>query len=365
MGLGPMLQWLPIVILPNIDVHCCVEARYATVVGVDDDRVVALCEKHGRLRTFMSAFTDAFRRPTRPSLLLVREDAPETYRSGRAVCGFRDAVAMSAIPFNRALAILSKSPGNEPLFSNSFDFYPWMIDKHYRQVTLRTPAMRASDELESFAGQTSPEVDKSVVAQMDEIVVHGLLKRWESRFSSDDPTWQDRALFRSLNMATHAARTPHNTVGTFYDYGRLVALWVSAFEVLNYGGKRKTGKKDVLKVLIGHSGAAIRTSQNDKALSLRAWALDQVYRARNDYLHGNPVSDDRLMLPEAPVDIGFYASLLYRIMLAEFLGLGADLLGGSADASSGHETAGKAIDQWLDAQKFEKRIEEALSTMKG
>lgn len=48
--------------------------------------------------------------------------------------------------------------------------------------------------------------------------------------------WDDVALTRSLNMAYHASLLPAGTDTTFYDVGRIVSLWVSAFEILVHPG---------------------------------------------------------------------------------------------------------------------------------
>ena len=63
-----------------------------------------------------------------------------------------------------------------------------------------------------------------------------LLNRWIVRFSEDAVEWKDKALFRSLNMANEAGRIPALTAATFYDVGRSLALWVSAYEILAHPG---------------------------------------------------------------------------------------------------------------------------------
>ena len=37
------MSWIPIIALPNIDVRCPVEGRYAAIMGYHDERVAALC----------------------------------------------------------------------------------------------------------------------------------------------------------------------------------------------------------------------------------------------------------------------------------------------------------------------------------
>lgn len=360
--------WLPMAVLPNIDVTCRVEGKYAAIVGQSDPRVVELRRQHPSFGQFLDGFTDAFRRPKRPSVMLLREDAPETYRYGQAVSAFRDLFAISSIPYKRAVAMLSPRSTLEAFFSNSFDFHPWMIDKNYVRVIAHTPAMMALDEVADFAGQTNPEIPTRYVDAVDEPLLEKLIERWESRFSTTDPTWSDRALTRSLNMATHAARMPFNAIGVLYDTGRLVALWVSAFEILVHPGTGMANQGKVLRLLDRYPPGVSPLSKREaekvwRCPTLREWALDHIYKARNDYLHGNPVADDRLLMPNTTYDISAYAALLYRLMLGEFLGLSEELPpmpeGTTAEAKV------LAMMEQMRLDGFREKIEEALYTMTG
>jgi hypothetical protein len=357
------VSWVPVVVLPNIDFLCSVEGRYAAIVGPSDDRIAALCSTHPTFREFTSRFTDPFGRPQRPSVLLLDDQGPEIYRHGRAVSGFRDLLAMSAIPYKRALAILSPRTTLEPFFANCYDFYPWMLDRHYEYVMAQTPAMSALDQLDDFRGQTSPDVPHRSLDQIDQPLLARLLELWESRYGTENPTWSDRALFRSLNMATHAARMPFNTAGTFYDTGRLVALWISAFEILVHPGTGEANQRTVLRMLDRYpSGISTAVRNVHRCPTLREWALAQMYEARNDYLHGNPVEDDRLMRPNTTYDISAYAALLYRLILTEFLGLHHEPIfaSGASDADQV-----RAILSSNSLNRFQRKIEEALYTMTG
>ena len=85
---------------------------------------------------------------------------------------------------------------------------------------------------------------------IDDALMNELLRRWTHRYSTEKPHWKDRALFRSLNMANAVANLQGHAEITHYDLGRLVALWVSAFEILAhppYG--RQSGYKQVYGLL--------------------------------------------------------------------------------------------------------------------
>jgi hypothetical protein len=103
------------------------------------------------------------------------------------------------------------------------------------------------------------------------------LERWVTRFPQASTAWSDRALFRSLNMANEAARMPALVASTFYDVGRTLALWVSAFEILAHpGGSRHsnfTTVSDIIekvKWLDPELGAAVHNIVIGKKASQRS-----------------------------------------------------------------------------------------------
>jgi hypothetical protein len=52
-----------------------------------------------------------------------------------------------------------------------------------------------------------------------------------------------------------------------------------------------------ITILFTIGGHKFEPKQRHSCPTLRQWALETIYAARDDYLHGNPVADDRLKLP--------------------------------------------------------------------
>jgi hypothetical protein len=159
------------------------------------------------------------------------------------VAGFRDAIALSVVPYNRARALMN--PGAHRIyFSNSFWLYPWTIDKDYSRLVGTTPAMGAPAPVNTFRGQSSPELPHArlMASDIDDVLLTELLKRWRNRYTRRNPRRSEVALFRSLNMANQASLLPAGVDATFYDVGRSIALWVSAFEILAHP---REGKVDL------------------------------------------------------------------------------------------------------------------------
>jgi hypothetical protein len=86
--------------------------------------------------------------------------------------------------------------------------------------------------IEEFKGQSFPEQSQASIMwnDIDVPLARELLNRWIVRFSGNPVARNDKALFRSLNMANEAGRIPALAASVFYDTGRSLALWVSAYE---------------------------------------------------------------------------------------------------------------------------------------
>jgi hypothetical protein len=350
------MPWEMVVVLPNIQVQGAIEANYAALVGPQDERVRSLCGALPVLGTFLASFVDDFGRSKVPAVLLFNNGAPAPYR--RSISGFRDAIALSSIPYQRAIAISYDRAAWAPVFANSFDFCPWMVRDDGKWMYSFTPAVSSIDEPTDFKGRTSSEVPHLYLDQLDQPLLSALLPRWERRFAVDSPPWEDLALFRSLNMAFEASRTPFITGGTNYDIGRLVALWVSAFEILAHPGEeQQVNLGRVLGMLAGkrEPGSVRPQDRDDRKLRQRIYT--DLHEARNDYLHGNPVDDARLV--KAPWNLTHYAAPLYRMMLSEFLGMETAIADAPPQGRSEEET-GREIARYIHRNGYLRVIQEAL-----
>ena len=147
--------------------------------------------------------------------------------------------------------------------------------------------------------------------------------------------WKTRVLFRSLEVACQAARVP--AVGTrtptIHDVGIGLALWVSAFEILSHPKEGDATRTTVLDLL---ETAAWKTSKL-KARRFKIWGPKktirrislvqklycELYRARNDFLHGNRVTASKLfpLNKSGGPTLLHCAPLIYRAALLETLPL--------------------------------------------
>jgi hypothetical protein len=324
-----MDEWEPIVVLPNLDMRGKIECEYAAIVALSDDRVCKLRDAHPEGTLFLSKFFNQFREQVSPSLLLMRSDAPGSYRTPEAITAFRDIISLSVAPHARA-ARLRYNRANALAFTNTFQFYPWMLTATYEGISLQSPNHRDVNLLDNFEGQSFPEQPQASVMEpdVDFPLAKRLLERWTMRFSQDPAEWKDRALFRSLNMANEAASVPANTAMTFYDVGRSLALWVSAYEIwrtreATAGPVSQPSLLSLRKVKWRSNKLSEKVRTIDgkppQQVQLAAWICKRVYDLRNDFLHGNDVDGRDLFLSgNTMID---YAACLYRPELTGFLGL--------------------------------------------
>lgn len=328
-----MDAWTPVGVLPNIELASPIDAGEIALVAGGDERVTVLCAAHPRLASFLGRFSDAFGQEVLPAVMLVRQDAPPSVLTVEALASFRDAVALSVVTSSRALGILYPR-GHQISFSNAFGFYPWMLDKDYEHLIASTPAMLALHDVEEFHGQCSPELVpiRLTESNIDRTLLTALCREWRRSYLNRRSKWRHLALFRSLNMANQASLLPAGRDVTFYDVGRSIALWVSAFEILSHPGKGKVSIRAVYDLLekVEWNHKALRQKrykahETSRKTSIRriapCWLYGEIHRARNNFLHGNPVKPARLIVKRARRSVFQYAAPLYRMALAGFLPL--------------------------------------------
>ncbi len=362
-----MDEWTPVLALPNLDMRGTLECPYAAIVGPTDPRIWALRDAHPKLTTFLSKFSGQFGEQVWPSLLLLRTDAPPSYYTPEAVSAFRDILSLSVVPYARTTRLrFDRASGLA--FTNTFQFYPWMLDRQFEDMILINPAQVHAHLLEEFKGQSFAEQSQASIMwnNIDVPLARKLLNRWIERFSGKPVAWKDKALFRSLNMANEAGRIPALAASVFYDTGRSLALRVSAYEILAHPGG--TGQSNFSTV----SGLLESVKWHDQKLAvpthtisgrtpqlkqLATWVCRRIYDLRNDFLHGNDVDGKALLLNGKPV-IDF-AACLYRLALTGFLDLHFNLTMPPAEQS---EAVAQFISQRREFLKFQSAFEIAVAT---
>lgn len=363
------VEWTPVFVLPNVPLDQAVDCEIAAIAPAHDPRVKALKRAHPTFKQFLNRFSDNFGEKFEPAVLLLDADAPPSFRTVAALGSFRDTIALSAITHGRAME-LRYPRGHRVLFGEAFAIYPWMLDRHYKDVIGSTPAILGTHMVSSFRGQSSPTIFRTPLAasDIDEPLLSALLARWRRRYGAHEPAWEDVALMRSLNMAYQASLLPAGTDTTFYDVGRIVSLWVSAFETLVHpGGSGQADRKKVFELIertrwaIPASGQLAHDTGGKTKVkrTLASWLVETLYVCRNDFLHGNPVDRSTLLLATPQRTIFEYAAPLYRIALTAFLPLTYDA---PIPSKENPEALGEYIADRMTFMDPQKAAEEGLLT---
>jgi hypothetical protein len=327
-----MSDWTPMVVLPNTHLRDAIEMPDIILVPVTDERVRAYNRQQPRLRQFLNRFRDAFGDKIDVSVLMVRENAPEKYRSTGPIAAFRDAVAVSSLLAGRAILMTHESRMRKPIWSECFIFYPWMLGRDGEGLYASTQTMQGTQSLDLFKGQPTPGFGSEYIdrADVDGPLLSALATRWQDCFSVDEPSWENRAIFRSLNMAYHACMTPGGQETQHYDVGRLLVLWASAMEILVHTGPSgnstgSSGKQQVMDMLEEvdwydeRLTAPIYEVSMGRGMTHRrtlpALLYSRVDALRNKFIHGNPVTHDDLVT-DSGAHYLHLAAVLYRECLA-------------------------------------------------
>ncbi|MCK4827848.1 hypothetical protein KA005_69610, partial [bacterium] len=330
-----MSSWKFIFILHNLAIEEPLENEFIAIVPKTDQRVTDLINKKKTLNNLVNRFTDQFKRPVDPAILIVSNDAPQSVLDNEALVAFRNIFAINSIIESWVTFLNRRWQIGSLNYSNYFDIYPISPDKDYKYLITRSPSIHGLDESKTFFGQTSPEL-ATVRSKInhDSEIINELLERWNQRYvKCKTRDWTTRVLFRSLEMAYQASSIPFKNNSTIYDYGSNLSLWVSAFEVMVHP---KNGRADLTRVLnLIERIEFIATSLNKKmyripypgkkgkrkGVTLPQKLYYQIYSARNGFLHGNPVRF-RDLFPfciKGRYPLTLYAPLLYKVALKCFL----------------------------------------------
>lgn len=363
------MTWTPIWALPNINLDEAVESEFFALVPIDDKRVRRIKREQPEFRKFIARFSDTFKNRITPSLILRRADAPERLLTGEAAASFRDLLVASMVPYAQARNIIYDNARDRIGYSSFFWVYPWMTDRIDRHISAVTPTMIAVHEAQAFKGQSSPDLSPTRVirSDFDEPLLQELLRRWDARYNIDEPSWKNVALFRSLNMANQASLFPGGVDATIHDFGRIAGLWIASFEILVHpGGNGQANLTKVLELLeripwidkrCGHQRYKVRIGHKIARKNLACWLYRELYRCRNDFLHGNPVDIASLQIRQSSRGLILFGAILYRLGLTSFLDLS---LKEEPPLLTETEAFAKYISNNMNFEKPQKAVEEAL-----
>ena len=327
------MTWEPLWALPNIDLDEPVNSESLALVPSADPRVQELVRQHRNFETFLDQFQDTHNNRIVPALIIRRTDVPELPNLSDAAASFRDLIVASTVPLARSRDIIYDNSIERIRYSSFLSIYPWMIDRNYEHIIAHTPAVLAVHNVDQFTGHSSPDLSRSSLRRrdFDEPLLQELLRRWAARYLTAQPEWSDVALFRSLNMVNQACLIPAGADAVLHDFGRAIALWSAAFEILVHPGA--SGQANLNKVLdlledipwtdrnLAFRRYRIDYRRQTVRKNLGCWLYHRIHLCRNAFMHGNPVKTNTLQVPKSRRPLFYHAAVLYRLALTSFLNL--------------------------------------------
>lgn len=294
--------WDLVFTLPNLAVP--IPTPYATggyaVCSGDDPRLENLADSAGNAtsRKMLERFTTARGEGYKPACFLIRSNIPIAERGGETIRAFRNVCAISTTTAAYAVGLDSPHAAQWVAhWSDQFLFGYFVAGKNGWVQTLDGASKGADDEIphQQSAAQFGKPSNWSII--VDATLLERLFTCWRRCYLHERDRGKLRRLFRSLEVAFHASLFPADGLTSMNDIGTRLALWVSAFEVLCHPGG-SVNKRHVQKVLSDapYSLKTLTTKrymvsyQNKKLRATLPEALyDDLYWARNQFLHGMPV----------------------------------------------------------------------------
>ena len=321
-------------VLPNLCIEKPIETKFVGLLPDTDPRVVEIARRDPAVSALMNGFSDRSGEKCRVSAMVIHDDAPDSVKNINALVSFRNIIAISCVLYGWQHTIGSLNT-HGTLYSDYFDFYPFAPTRDGKDILHMGHALNSFDSPDGFQGQSYPDISTTHSLwrpEPNKIVLEFLNKAWIDRFERGRKNWRTNKLFRSLAIAYHACSIPKKNGLLFYDIGVSIALWVSAFEILVHPGK--IGKSDLPAILALLSKARFsdpvlkrrrkiiyrKQTVTGNAAEYLFWRL---YEARNDFLHGNPVTPNDALY-KSPKHQGrvtllnHVAPLLYQVALLSY-----------------------------------------------
>jgi hypothetical protein len=339
-GAVPMsegIRWRLLAFLPNLTFradspfvsdHLCIcstrDQRLHSLTLTAADRTAALMAR---------SFETWFGAHYAPSCLLVREDAPKVCLNADVLRAFRNVCALATITYSTARLLT----GGQwlPAWGDFFLFASHVPNRDGSIGNTDGPVRGWEDDAQKFRGRCAGQIDapEGFAVDCDRVLLPRLLKAWHGYHLARPREIRLLPLFRSLEVAFQASRFPSDGFSSINDIGTRIGLWVSAFEVLFHPQTGSVNKRIVQLALT-------RTRPNDARLrrnlyrctwgrpqqtfriAFPALVYDELYRARNAFMHGNPVTARDLLFRQSrrypPLLV--LAPMIYNVALRAYIG---------------------------------------------
>lgn len=327
-------EWDLFLILPNLNprVPSPFRTKYLCLCSGKDPLVESVVDSAANrtglamLRQYRTWFGKSYV----PGCLLVQVDAPDAVRFREALRSFRNVCALASVTHAFARKLTGAQWG--ATYTDFFVVAAHIADKMGWIGKVDGVVGGTNDEVDRFRGLCNGQIDlpDAFTIDVDGVLFNRLTKAWEAQYVAGPNNDAFLRLFRSLEVAFHAAQFPSDGLTSIHDAGTRIGLWVSAFEVLCHPGTNARVNKRVVHdflnkaTLSNESLSALKYDLRHKGQIYQVSQLgviyEQLYEARNAFMHGNPVTGQQLFFNQDTNRPHLFAlaALLYNVALRVF-----------------------------------------------
>jgi hypothetical protein len=182
-------------------------------------------------------------------------------------------------------------------WTDQFRFGHFMAGQNGWVQTFGGPLMGMDDDIPRQQAAAAFGNPTSFSLVFDQPLLDRLFRAWRQCYLKNGNRKKLLRLFRALEVAFHASLFPADGLTSINDVGTRIALWVSAFEVLCHPGGG-VNKRHVQKVIsdapfsdktLTSTRFTVSYGGNKFRATLPEALYDDLYWARNQFLHGMPV----------------------------------------------------------------------------
>jgi hypothetical protein len=303
---------------------------YLTIASSSDPRVKGIVAREPRLQDVVDGFRGSTGQRLEVALMLVRADAPASVkRSEPAIIAFRNLLAISHLIPARGRLRTGSSTGF-PLYSETFDVYPIAVGRRGHLISSTPAASVVYSSTARFEGHGNEYLGAPPSSfRADSLLAQVGSLAWRRAF--DSPRGRKifpAALLRSVEAAYAASRLGTTPNPSVHEVGIQIALWVSAIEILAWPFANEANLGRCWELLgsyrwFSRNLNAKRYHAMHRGIRYQLNAIQRayydLYRARNDFLHGERVDAATLTLKSpgrAPLSL--LAAIVFRTAVAAY-----------------------------------------------
>lgn len=367
-------HWDLLFTLPNLSPSIPTKFKsdgYAICSG-NDPMLKALASNAGNttslkmLEEFRTGNGEAYR----PACFLVRSSIPVAARTADAIRAFRNICAVATITPYYATRLANPGAAQWSVsWADQFQFGAFIAGSNGWVQTIG-PVLGTDNQIprQQPAGAFGNPTNFSLI--VDDSLLERLFRAWHRCYLQGRDRRKLLRLFRALEVAFHASLFPDDGLKSINDIGSRLALWVSALEVLSHPGT-SVNKRTVQKVLrdAPYGSKHLKSnrfvvyygrgkSRQRFAATLPEALYDDLYWARNQFLHGNGVTVSTLRYRRSKryAHLAHVAPVLFSAALFSIL----DTLGVRSGPMDPKTLTMKNIAEYMKSREGLERIEKGI-----